>query len=110
MKRSELIKDVSQKLRGLSQTGPLVVGVDGPDCSGKTMFSGEIENALVGEGRKVLVLHVDDFCYFPGSKPVKGNPVSLAEDFLYNTINFMKISEESDDNKLEFFLKINSSN
>lgn len=40
---------------------PLVVGINGVDCSGKTTFSSGLERQLEAHGLPVAVIHMDDF-------------------------------------------------
>lgn len=47
--------------RALADKSPLVVGINGLDCSGKTYSSRLLEQTFSREGLKVLVLHIDDF-------------------------------------------------
>jgi len=67
---------------------PFVIGINGIDASGKTMFSKDLAGFLIGQGYCVQLVHVDDF-HKPKKFRYKGH--SEAENYYYRSIDFERL-------------------
>lgn len=67
---------VLQHLDALPLTGPKVIGVNGVDTSGKTCFAVGLSKYLTSQGRKVAIVHIDDFHNPSAIRALGDDPVS----------------------------------
>ncbi len=62
MKKSKLLKLVSEKILKINSQKPLLIGINGVDGSGKTYFAKELENYLCNIiNRQIINISIDDF-------------------------------------------------
>lgn len=62
MQRYQLIEFLSSEILTRSScSGPLIVGIDGIDLSGKTLLSEELSKKLESLGKKPILVHEDQF-------------------------------------------------
>lgn len=74
---------VSQHIieRSTSGNGPVIVGIDGPDCAGKSTFAKNLVTRLKG-GRSTLLIHFDDYANTKEKRERAGE--FSVESFLYD--------------------------
>jgi len=63
---------------------PFLVGINGVDTSGKTMFTKEFENYLCNKNYKVQVVHIDDFHNPKAIRYSGNNPIDSYIDNAFN--------------------------
>ncbi len=56
-----MIEDILTAIDDMITCGPVVVGINGLDCSGKTTFAGALFAALQRRPVKTALLHIDDY-------------------------------------------------
>ncbi len=77
--RKSLIQSISSSIINRKRVREcLIVAIDGVDCSGKTRFASELEEALISRGYPVTLIHADDFLNPKSLREVKGKWSSAA--------------------------------
>jgi uridine kinase len=89
-----MIKKISDEIIKRSKnTEVFIVGLSGPDASGKTQMSKKLIKELQNRGVNIICIPSDWFHYPKAHRrAAKGQP---REQFLYNTINFDRLIQEA---------------
>ena len=68
------------------------VGIDGVDCSGKTMFADELADVLKISGRRIVRISVDDFHNVSAVRYRRGR--SSPEGFWLDSFNYRRLRDD----------------
>ena len=58
--RIDLYKKIETAIKNIENTRP-IIGINGVDASGKTIFTKELKKYLCSRGHQVTIIHIDDF-------------------------------------------------
>ena len=82
MTRPQVIEALVEIISAIQLDHPLRIGIDGVDCSGKTMLADELVQPLKDEGKEVIRSSIDGF-HNPREvryRQGKGSPIGYFED------------------------------
>src|SRR5215467_1031639 len=96
--RDSLFEKILLRVKERPIGAPFVIGINGIDASGKTMFSRDLSSFLIGHGYFVQLVHVDDF---HNPKKVRYQGDNEAENYLFRSIDFERLAGNLLDNIVE---------
>lgn len=78
------IEDIIAKIADMISDRPVVIGINGLDCSGKTTFASALYDKLSSKNMKCALLHIDDYNNFETQKVIYEAHAqgAFTEDFL----------------------------
>ncbi len=81
---------INDMKNGKRERTPFIIGVNGIDCSGKTMFATALENHLKNNGWQTQLIHIDDF---HNPKAVRYAGSDEADNYYYRSFDIMQLTE-----------------
>lgn len=90
--RADFLNSIADKILTIKKTGPVLIGIDGVDGSGKTYFAKELVKVLDKTGRSILHSSVDHFHNPSDVRKPKNKELSLS--FFEDSFNYGKLKEK----------------
>jgi uridine kinase len=85
MAQSAIFKLVLQQIEVRQSDKPFIIGINGIDTSGKTVFARRLTDFLAASGLKTQLIHLDDF---HNPKAVRYSGTNPADSYYQNSFNF----------------------
>jgi uridine kinase len=87
----QTFEKILSKVETRPRDAPFLIGVNGIDGAGKTVFSDDLSRFLLDQGRPVQVVHVDDF---HNSKKIRYEGNDEAQNYYYRSIDFKRLTRD----------------
>ncbi|UCD17535.1 MAG: hypothetical protein JSV44_01110 [Candidatus Zixiibacteriota bacterium] len=91
MKTSDLFNMISEKIIALKTGRAMVVGINGVDTSGKTLFALSLSDFLQSGGHPTQVIHLDDF---HNCRRIRSGGKNEIEGYIENAFNLDTLISE----------------